>query len=183
LKISYKPQYLFTDSDEMVREVMIREKISKNISAKFSLEVLYHKKIKNLSGGELQRFNIARCLAKEADVYLIDEPSAYLDVEERISCAKAIKELMVEKGKMAFVVDHDLLVISYLADSIILFSGKPGVKAVSSKILDFEKGISELLKSLDITLRKDKQNGRPRINKKDSVLDREQKSSGNFAEF
>lgn len=183
LKVSYKPQYLFTDSEDLVRDVMFKEKISKKIASMFSLEVLHHKKIKTLSGGELQRFNIARCLAKEADVYLIDEPSAYLDVEERISCAKAIKELMIEKAKTAFVVDHDLLLVSYLADSIMVFSGEPGVQGSSSKLLDFNTGISELLRQLDITLRKDKESGRPRINKKDSVLDREQKENDEWAIF
>jgi ATP-binding cassette subfamily E protein 1 len=183
MKISYKPQYLFTDSEDMVRDVMIKEKIPKHIASMFSLEVLYHKKIKNLSGGELQRFNIARCLAKDADIYLLDEPSAYLDVEERISCAKAIKDLMVEKGKTAFVVDHDLLLISYLADSILVFSGESGKQGKSSELYEFEEGISELLKQLDITLRKDKDTGRPRINKKGSVLDREQKEAERFAEF
>jgi ATP-binding cassette subfamily E protein 1 len=183
MKISYKPQYLFTDSEEMVRDVMFKEKISKKIASMFSLEVLHHKKIKNLSGGELQRFNIARCMAKEADIYLIDEPSAYLDVEERISCAKAIKDLMVEKGKTAFVVDHDLLLISYVADSVILFSGKSGIEGHSSEIYNFEKGVSELLKQLDITLRKDKETGRPRINKRGSVLDRQQREDNEWAKF
>jgi ATP-binding cassette subfamily E protein 1 len=183
LKISYKPQYLDTGSEEFVRDVMFKEKISKNLASMFSLEVLYHKQIKTLSGGELQRFSIARALAKEADIYLIDEPSAYLDVEERISCAKAIKEVMIQTGKTAFVVDHDLLLVSYLADSVILFSGQSGIEGHSSEVYGFEKGISELLKQLDITLRKDKESGRPRINKKGSVLDREQKESGNYAEF
>ena len=183
LDVSYKPQYLFTDEDVLVRDIMIKEKISKKISSIFNLEVLYHKKLKNLSGGELQRFSIARCLSKEADVYLIDEPSAYLDVEERISVAKAIKELMIEKSKTAFVVDHDLLLISYLADSIIVFSGESGKKGKSSEVMDFEKGVSELMKQLNITLRKEKESGRPRINKRDSVLDREQKQSGKWVAF
>jgi ATP-binding cassette subfamily E protein 1 len=183
LKISYKPQYLFTDSEDMVRDVMFREKISKKVAQMFSLEVLSHKKIKDLSGGELQRFSIARCLAKEADLYLLDEPSAYLDVEERISCAKAIKDLMVEKEATAFVVDHDLLLVSYLADNIINFKGVSGKEGHALKIKNFEDGITELLQSLDITLRKDKQSGRPRINKKNSVLDRGQKEKGEWAVF
>jgi ATP-binding cassette subfamily E protein 1 len=183
LKISYKPQYLPSDSDEIVRDIIIKEKIEKSISSEFHLEDIYQKRIKNLSGGELQRFSIARCLAKEADIYLIDEPSAYLDVEERISLAKTIKDFMMEKEKICFVVDHDLLLISYLADSILVFSGEASKIGKSSEVFSFEKGISELLKSLDITLRKDKDSGRPRINKKDSVLDREQKRKGNWAVF
>jgi len=181
--ISYKPQYLFTDSDEVVRDIMFKEKINKKLASTFNLGVLQGKKLKELSGGELQRFSVARCLAKEADVYLIDEPSAYLDVEERISVAKAIKDIMVEREKTAFVVDHDLLLVSYLADSIINFSGESSVRGEASEIRNFEEGISSLLESLDVTLRKDKESGRPRINKKGSVLDREQKVAKEWAVF
>lgn len=183
ISVSYKEQYLFTNSEELVKEVMFKEKITKKLAQMFSLEVLTTKKIKNLSGGELQRFSIARCLAKDAEIYLIDEPSAYLDVEERISCAKAIKDYMVEKEKTAFVVDHDLLLISYLADSIINFSGISGKEGKAEKMKGFEEGISDLLKSLEITLRKDRESGRPRINKKGSVLDREQKEKGEYVIF
>ena len=153
------------------------------LASDFNLETLSQKKINTLSGGELQRLSIARCLAKEADIYLIDEPSAYLDVEERISLAKTIKDFMMEKEKIAFVVDHDLLLMSYLADSVVVFSGEPGKAGKSSEVYSFEKGISELLKQLNITLRKDKETGRPRINKKNSVLDREQKERNEWAIF
>ncbi|MCK5321357.1 ribosome biogenesis/translation initiation ATPase RLI [Candidatus Pacearchaeota archaeon] len=183
LDISYKPQYLFTRSDEVIKNIMFKEKIGKKLASVFNLGVLQAKKLNALSGGELQRFSIARCLAKDAEVYLIDEPSAYLDVEERISVAKAIKDIMIEREKTAFVIDHDLLLISYLADSIINFDGEPGVRGRTSEIRSFEEGISELLKSLDITLRKDKDSGRPRINKKNSVLDKEQKKAGRWAVF
>ncbi|MFA4960114.1 MAG: ribosome biogenesis/translation initiation ATPase RLI [Candidatus Pacearchaeota archaeon] len=183
LDISYKSQYLLSDSNEIVRDICFREKINKKMMSLFNLGVLLHKKINELSGGELQRFSIARCLSKEADIYLIDEPSAYLDVEERISVAKVIKDMMIEKEKTAFVVDHDLLLVSYLADSIINFEGEPGVRGMSSEIKSFEEGIGELLKNLDITLRKDKDSGRPRINKRGSVLDREQKEKGEWAVF
>jgi len=183
LDISYKPQYLFSDSDEVVRDIMFKEKINKKLASVFNLGVLVGKKLKELSGGELQRFSVARCLAKSADIYFFDEPSAYLDVEERISVAKAIKDIMVEREKTAFVVDHDLLLVSYLADSVINFSGVSGESGEASGVVDFEVGVSELLKSLDVTLRKDKESGRPRINKKGSVLDREQKLKNRWAIF
>ena len=183
LDISYKPQYLFTESDDMVRDICFKEKIDKKMKSMFNIGVLESKKICELSGGELQRFSVARCLAKEADIYLIDEPSAYLDVEERISVAKAIKDIMVEREKTAFVVDHDLLLVSYLADSVINFEGESGVRGEASEIRNFEEGVSSLLESLDITLRKDKESGRPRINKRGSVLDREQKAKGKWAVF
>jgi len=183
INISYKPQYLFVSEDERVADIIRSEKINKKLASMFNLESIHQKKITELSGGELQRFSIARCLSKDADIYLIDEPSAYLDVEERISCAKSIKEIMTEKQKTAFVVDHDLLLISYLADSIIVFSGEPGRKGKATKVLGFEEGISILLKDLNITLRKDKESGRPRINNPGSVLDRTQKSEGKWVAF
>ncbi|MBT6182299.1 ribosome biogenesis/translation initiation ATPase RLI [archaeon] len=183
LDISYKPQYLETESEESVRDIIFKEKINKQIASTFNLGVLASKKLKDLSGGELQRFSIARCVSKTADIYLLDEPSAYLDVEERISVAKAIKDIMTQKEKTAFVVDHDLLLISYLADSVINVEGISGKTGKTSEIKDFEKGISTLLKDLDITLRKEEESGRPRINKKGSVLDREQKERGEWAVF
>jgi len=183
LRISYKPQYLFSDSDERVGDIVSREKIGRKLASMFNLGVLSRKRLKELSGGELQRFSIARCLAKEAEIYLIDEPSAYLDVEERISVAKAIKDIMTEKEKTAFIVEHDLLVVSYLADKIINFDGEPGIIGRAGEPKNFEEGISGLLKSLDITLRRDKESGRPRINKKGSILDREQKTRGQWAIF
>jgi len=183
LDISYKPQYLETESEETVKDIMFKEKINKKVSSTFNLGVLETKKLKDLSGGELQRFSIARCMSKDADIYLLDEPSAYLDVEERISVAKAIKDIMTEKEKTAFVVDHDLLLISYLADSVINVEGEPGREGRTSEIKDFEAGISTLLEDLDITLRKEEESGRPRINKKGSVLDREQKERKEWAVF
>ncbi|MFH0711914.1 MAG: ribosome biogenesis/translation initiation ATPase RLI [archaeon] len=205
LDISYKSQYLFSESEEFVRDIVFREKINKKLSSVFNLGVLVGKKLRELSGGELQRFSVARCLAKDADVYFLDEPSAYLDVEERILVAKAIKDVMVERGKTAFVVEHDLLLVSYLADLIINFSEvgsrmdgeskgsrmntnehelkkRVGV-CEASEVRNFEDGVGELLKSLDITLRKDKESGRPRINKRGSVLDREQKLKNHWAIF
>ncbi len=183
LDVSYKSQYLFSESEEFVRDIIFKEKINKKLSSVFNLGVLVGKKLKELSGGELQRFSVARCLAKDADVYFFDEPSAYLDVEERIVVAKVIKDIMIEKEKTAFVVDHDLLLVSYLADSIINFSGESGVYGEASGIRNFEDGVGELLKSLDVTLRKDRESGRPRINKRWSVLDREQKAKGKWAVF
>ncbi|MDD2444603.1 MAG: ribosome biogenesis/translation initiation ATPase RLI [Candidatus Nanoarchaeia archaeon] len=183
LNLSYKPQYLFTESQETVKEIIFKEKMDKRIVQTFNLTSLQQKRLNQLSGGELQRLFLAQCLSKDADIYLIDEPSAYLDVEERINVAKSIKDLMIEKEKTAFIIDHDLLLISYLADSIINFDGESGVYGECSQLKSFKEGITDLLKSLDITLRKDIETKRPRINKKDSFLDREQKQKKEWAIF
>ncbi|MEM4605730.1 MAG: ribosome biogenesis/translation initiation ATPase RLI [Candidatus Pacearchaeota archaeon] len=180
LKISYKPQYLFSDSEEKVFDVVSKEKIKKNLWSSFDLEVLFNRKIKDLSGGELQRFFIAQCLSKDADIYFLDEPSAFLDVEERVRLAKVINDYIKQEGKTAFVIDHDLLLISYLADSILLFKGERSKFGKLDYVRDFFSGLSDLLKELDITIRKDKEINRPKINKKDSVLDREQKEKNEW---
>jgi ATP-binding cassette subfamily E protein 1 len=58
----------------------------------FVIMTIYtHIQVQNLSGGELQRVAITLCLGKPADVYLIDEPSAYLDSEQRLHAARVIK--------------------------------------------------------------------------------------------
>jgi ATP-binding cassette subfamily E protein 1 len=183
LKISYKPQYLEEESEELVIDIIKREKINSRLISLLSLEHFMMRQLNQLSGGELQRLAIAACLAKDADIYLIDEPSAYLDVEERIQAARAIEETVKEKEKAAFVVDHDLLFLSYLADSMIVFSGEPGKSGSASQPYPIVQGMNALLKMLDITLRRDEETGRPRINKHDSVLDREQRKKGNWFEI
>ena len=52
------------------------------------IKKLYNKSIKNLSGGELQKVAVASCLLQKVDLYALDEPSAFLDVEDRIAVAK-----------------------------------------------------------------------------------------------
>ena len=180
LKVSYKPQYLEAINDDLVAAIIKKEKIDNRLVSLFNLDTMIMKTLKQLSGGELQRLAIASCLAKDADVYLFDEPSAYLDVEERLHTARAIEETMMDKEKAAFVVDHDLLFLTYLADSLIVFTGTPGKEGHASKPYELVEGMNVLLKELDITLRKDEESGRPRINKKGSVLDRKQREEGNW---
>lgn len=182
LKVSYKPQYI-KGNEEIVANIIKREKISKRIISLLSLDNLILKQTKQLSGGELQRLAIASCLAKEADIFLIDEPSAYLDVEERVQAARAIKEAIEEKEKTAFVVEHDLLFLSYIANSLIVFVGEPAKSGIASKTQPFIEGLNSILKELGITIRKDRESGRPRINKLGSVLDRKQKEEEKYVEL
>lgn len=182
MKVSYKPQYI-EGNDKTVAEVIKEGGISKKIASAFALEQIVIKKTKNLSGGELQRLAIASCLSKEAEIYLLDEPSAYLDIEERLQAAKTIRDIIEEKEKAAFIVDHDLLFLSYLSDSLIVFSGEASKNGNASSPQEFYEGLNSLMKELNITIRKDKDSGRPRINKFGSVLDREQKEKGKYVEL
>jgi len=145
---------------------------------RLKLNKLFERRVDELSGGELQKLAIAVTLAKDADLYFIDEPSAYLDVEERISVAKVIRRIIEDRMKAAIVVEHDLLLQTYVSDRVMVFWGEPAVEGHASKPLNLHVGLNLLLKNLDVTVRKDPDTGRPRINKPDSVLDREQKQAG-----
>jgi len=136
--------------------------------------------VQTLSGGELQRLAIVLALGNPADVYLIDEPSAYLDSEQRINCAKVIKRFIMHSKKTAFVVEHDFIMATYLADRVVVYTGKPGVEATACSPQSLLTGMNEFLKSLEVTFRRDPVNYRPRINKRGSQKDVEQKKNGNY---
>ncbi|VBB29195.1 unnamed protein product [Acanthocheilonema viteae] len=188
LNISYKPQKISPKSQCSVRHLLY-EKIPDMINhAQFKTDVLsplmiddlLNLEVQHLSGGELQRVALALCLGKVADVYLIDEPSAYLDSEQRLHAAKVIKRFILHAKKTAFIVEHDFLMGTYLADRVIVFEGIPSKSATAQSPQSLLEGMNRFLRLLDITFRRDKDNYRPRINKKDSVKDMEQKKSGNY---
>ena len=136
--------------------------------------------VKNLSGGELQRVALTLCMGQPADVYLIDEPSAYLDSEQRIWASKVIKRFIIHSKKTAFIVEHDFIMASYLADRVIVYTGTPAVDATAHSPCSLLTGMNQFLKHLEITFRRDPTNYRPRINKFDSVKDSEQKAAGEY---
>ena len=145
-----------------------------------NLESILDNEVQTLSGGELQRVALVLCLGQPADIYLIDEPSAYLDSEQRILAAKVIKRFILHAKKTAFIVEHDFIMATYLADRVIVFSGEPSVSSQAAKPQSLLTGMNSFLKSLDVTFRRDPVNFRPRINKLNSQKDEEQKQSGNF---
>src|SRR5271154_2413059 len=102
--------------------------------------------VTNLSGGELQRVALVLCLGKPADIYLIDEPSAYLDSEQRIVTAKVIKRFILHAKKTAFIVEHDFIMATYLADRVIVFSGTPSIDALASTPQTMVTGMNAFLK-------------------------------------
>ena len=136
--------------------------------------------IQTLSGGELQRVAVVLCLGTPADIYLVDEPSAYLDSEQRIATAKVIKRFIMHAKKTAFVVEHDFIMATYLADRVVVYDGEPGVETVAHTPQALIPGMNTFLKQLNITFRRDPTNFRPRINKYESIKDKEQKLSGNY---
>ncbi len=128
----------------------------------------------------MQRASIALTLSKEADIYLIDEPSAHLDSSYRMNVAKIIRRVIENNKKSAIVADHDIYLIDLISDALIVFSGKQGMRGESVGPLEMRGGMNVFLKNLGITFRRDEITKRPRINKEDSSLDREQKQSGEY---
>lgn len=181
VRVSYKPQYLDV-SDALVVDVLkdAFNKYTNQIINPMGIQPLSLKKLSELSGGELQRAAIAHCMQQDADLYLLDEPSAYLDSEQRLVLSKVIRDFVEEKGASALIVDHDLLFVDYISDKLIVFEGKPAISGEVTGPFEMEDGMNKFLKELGITLRRDPETNRPRVNKLDSRLDREQKESGKY---
>ena len=126
--------------------------------------------MRNLSGGELQKVAVASCLIRKADIYALDEPSAFLDAEDRIALAKFIQRFVRANDKSAIIIDHDVQLIDLMADSLIIFEGIPGLSGNASQSLSKEGGMNRFLRNLSITYRRDETTGRPRVNKDESRL-------------
>lgn len=185
LRVSYKPQQLPRDSTDTVMEHLLslpnpNPEVLADVKKRLQLDRLMEKPISQLSGGELQRVAIAYCLGQDADLYVLDEPSAFLDVEQRLASAAVIRSAMEKQRKTALIVDHDVLFADSISDELMVFSGQPGVKANVSAPDEKPIGMNRFLKDLGVTFRRDEETGRPRLNKPGSVKDQEQKRSGNY---
>ena len=91
-----------------------------------------------------------------------------------------LKRFVQATRKTALVVEHDFMVATYLADRVIVYEGTPAVEAVARSPQSLRSGMNTFLRSLDVTFRRDPETGRPRINKHDSVVDKEQKRTGDY---
>jgi len=188
LNVSYKPQKISPKSTGTVRQLLhvkirdayIHPQFNTDVMKPLEIEKLMDQEVQNLSGGELQRVAITLCLGQPADVYLIDEPSAYLDSEQRLHAAKVIRRFILHAKKTAFIVEHDFIMATYMADRVVVFEGTPSIDTRCNEPQTLLNGMNRFLKLLNITFRRDKDNYRPRINKLDSVKDSDQKKSGNY---
>lgn len=187
IKVSYKPQYI--KSEETVTVVELLRSITKQFDTSFyqgeilkplQLERLLKQQVNDLSGGELQRVAIAACLSRSADLYLLDEPSAHLDVEQRVLATKVIRRFAENNKVTAMVVDHDIYMIDMLSDRLLVFEGQPMVKGDVHGPFNMRDGMNRFLKNVGISFRRDEETKRPRVNKLDSRLDRAQKAKGEY---
>ena len=188
IKISYKPQNLTNDVD--IEVVTMLDKANggsiedsseeEQIIEPLKIKKLYNKSMMNLSGGELQKVAVATCLLQKVDLYALDEPSAFLDVEDRIAVGKFLQKFCRSFGKSAIVIDHDLQLMDLVSDSMVIFEGTSSLEGFATSPLPKIDAMNRFLKSLDITFRRDEKSRRPRVNKDGSRLDKDQKSNHNF---
>ena len=189
--ISYKPQHIETNLDCTVQTWLDAEVGPKWRSGEYNVNViralgvdeLLAKQVNNLSGGEAQAVSIAICLGREADLYLLDEPSAHLDANARMEAAKAIRRTMESNEKAAFVIDHDVYFIDIVSDSLLVFEGEGGVSGMAEGPFGLREGMNRFLSGVDVTFRRDHDSKRPRINKSHSRKDREQRNVGDYYSF
>ncbi len=187
IKVSYKPQYI--KADETIAVADLLRSITRQFDTSYyqteilrplQLERLLNQSVNELSGGELQRVAIAACLSRQADLYLLDEPSAHLDVEQRVLATKVIRRFAENNKVTAMVVDHDIYMIDMLSDRLLVFEGQPMLRGEVYGPFDMREGMNRFLKNVGITFRRDEETKRPRVNKLDSRLDRAQKAEGEY---
>jgi len=189
--ISYKPQHIDVDIDGSVQLWLDSElgprwrsgEFNVNVIRALGVDQLLPKRVKKLSGGERQAVSIALCLGRDADLYLLDEPSAHLDANARMEAAKAIRRTMEANEKSAFVIDHDVYLIDIVSDSLLVFEGEGGVKGKATGPFNLRTGMNRFLSGVNVTFRRDHDSRRPRINKNESRKDREQRNSGDYYSY
>ena len=188
LEVSYKPQYISAEYEGTVQE-LLRSVAGKNFTSSwYKTEILQplrihmflDRNVAELSGGELQKVAIAACLSRKAELYLLDEPSAYLDVEERLNMARVIRRIVEAHNVTAFVVEHDVVAQDFIADRLMVFTGEPGVKGIANPPTSLRDGMNMFLKEMQVTFRRDPVTKRPRVNKDGSKLDKFQKEIGEY---
>ena len=188
ITVSYKPQYISAEYEgtveELLRGIAKKEFTSSwyktEIIQPLTLKPLMERNLSELSGGELQRVAIAACLSREAQLYLLDEPSAYLDVEERLAMARTIRRIVENRNAAAFVVEHDIVAQDFIADRLMVFTGKPGIRGLARKPTNLRDGMNMFLREMQVTFRRDPTTKRPRVNKEGSKLDRHQRAIGEY---
>jgi ATP-binding cassette subfamily E protein 1 len=188
LTVSYKPQYIAPEYEGTVQELLMsvaKETFTSSwykteILGPLRLSALLDRYVMELSGGELQKVTIAACLSRQADLLLLDEPSAYLDVEERLNMARTIRRVIESRNVPAFVVEHDVVTQDFIADRLMIFIGEPGVNGIAKPPTSLRKGMNIFLREMNITFRRDSVTRRPRVNKENSKMDSFQKDLGEY---
>ncbi|MGC2035927.1 MAG: ribosome biogenesis/translation initiation ATPase RLI [Thermoplasmata archaeon] len=189
--VSYKPQYLKATQSASLRQriealasdpTFDGKLFERELIPGLGLEGILDVALPDLSGGELQRAAVGLALARPATLYLLDEPSAYLDADQRMAMARLIRRQIERQSSTALVVDHDVYFLDLACDELMVFQpeGTDGRAGRGEGPFPMRDGMNRLLKLVEITFRRDAETRRPRINQEGSALDREQRASGEY---
>ncbi|MGQ9800123.1 MAG: ABC transporter ATP-binding protein [Candidatus Saccharicenans sp.] len=123
---------------------------------------LKDKRLNELSGGERQRVLIARALAQDTPVLLLDEPSSHLDLNYQLQVYQLLKKLQKEKGKAILVAEHNLnLAVAYCSELVFLKNGRISACGRPSELLR-EELIRQIF-GVEVELRVNRSTGLPEI--------------------
>lgn len=204
--ISQKPQYLSVDQFvrpdgtfptvgeflfNTIKEAYTNDLFRSDVVRPMMISSIENRLLNELSGGEMQRFWITYCLGKPAHIYLIDEPSACLDIEQRVTTTKVLKKFFMHNKKVGFIVEHDMMMAVSLgsergSQAVIVEEIDSNINnvrmSVARRPINFVDGINDFLRSLNVTFHSSthSKHRRPRINKHNSVKDREQKLANKY---
>ncbi|GAU15729.1 hypothetical protein TSUD_235420 [Trifolium subterraneum] len=150
LKAIIKPQYVdhipkaVEGNVGQVLDQKNERDMKETLCADLELNQVIDRNVGDLSGGELQRFAIAVVAIQNAEIYMFDEPSSYLDVKQRLKAARVVRSLL-RPNSYVIVVEHDLSVLDYLSDFICCLYGKPGAYGVVTLPFSVREGINIFL--------------------------------------
>jgi iron complex transport system ATP-binding protein len=118
-------------------------KVVQDVLDKFELNDYRNRYLNELSGGERQRVFLARAIAQETDILLLDETFSHLDINHQVELMQLLHEIHRETGKLIILVSHNINLTANFCDRIILLkSGRIISDGVPSEIIT-ESGIKE----------------------------------------
>lgn len=108
-----------------------------------------------LSDGQLQKVLIARALAQDTPLIILDEPTTHLDLKHKVNLLQLLRKLAVESGKSIFYSTHDLDLALQVSDEIIVISGDKTVQSTPDNLIE-NNALNTLFDGTSITFDKDK---------------------------
>ncbi|MFW6382973.1 MAG: ribosome biogenesis/translation initiation ATPase RLI, partial [Haloferacaceae archaeon] len=151
VSVARKPQYVDQipkQFDGNTRELLERTDergALDSLVERLSIGPVMDQDIDSISGGELQRVALAATLARDADFYFLDEITPYLDIGQRMTAARLVRELADGGDRSMMVVEHDLAILDLLADTLHVTYGEPGAYGVVTDPKSVRNGINEYL--------------------------------------
>jgi cobalamin transport system ATP-binding protein len=118
--------------------------------------------VSDLSGGERQRVMIARALAQEPKILLLDEPTAFLDINHQIEICSLVTRLRAERQLTVVLVSHDLNVASQYCDRVLMLK-EGGLCRIGSPEETIRPDVLRMVYGCDVVVDAHPQTGRPRV--------------------